>query len=121
MKELTEYQKNLWAAISGSGVKASELVVFAGRQTGKSMISRYHQQWLDIMGEPKPAFSKVDHSLVDGEPWYTIKCHPTVSKWIRNLPKNNRWHETIDTNWYAFADTFDVCEQVYVELGLKFN
>jgi hypothetical protein len=119
MKELTEYQKNLWAALSGSGVKPSEvMIISSGRQTGKSVYSQYVQEWYNSM---TPLFKKIDSAIVDGEPWYTVKCRPEVSSWIRSQPNNSRWHETIDTNWYVYADTFDVCEQLYVELGLKFT
>ena len=119
MKELTEYQKNLWAALSGSGVKPSEvMIISSGRQTGKSVYSQYVQEWYNSM---TPLFKKIDSAIVDGEPWYTVKCRPEVGSWIRSQPNNKRWHETIDTNWYVYADTFDVCEQLYVELGLKFT
>lgn len=122
MNELTEYQKNLWAALSGSGVKASELtIISSGRQMGKSTYKQYAQQWFDEMDQSAPPFKKIDSATVDGDPWYTVKCRPEVSRWIRSQPANSRWHEHIDTNWYIYRDTFDVCEQVYVELGLKFS
>lgn len=123
MNELHDYQKDLWAAISGSGVKPNELqIIFSGRQSGKSMINQYLNNWSSIMGEniPVPAFSKIDKSKVDGVPWYTIKCKPEVSQWIRSRPNQDQWHEHIDSQWYMYKDTFDVCESIYIQLGLKF-
>lgn len=119
MNELLECQKNLWAALSGSGVKPSEvMIISSGRQTGKS---HYYQMLRELSDLMEQAFKKIDSATVDGEPWYTVKCRPEVGSWIRSLPNNGRWHETIDTNWYVYADTFDVCEQLYIELGLKFT
>ena len=117
--ELHPYQKKILFDIESGGFKSGELMVIGSyRQTGKSVYNQYVQEWYNSM---TPLFKKIDSAIVDGEPWYTVKCRPEVGSWIRSQPNNGRWHETIDTNWYVYADTFDVCEQLYVELGLKFT
>lgn len=57
---------------------------------------------------------------VDGKLWYTVKCNSEVGKWIRTLSKD-LWYEHVDTNWYIRDTMFDLHEQVYVQLGLKFT
>jgi hypothetical protein len=117
--ELHPYQKKILFDIESGGLKPGEIMVIAsGRQVGKSVYNQYVHEWYNSM---TPLFKKIDSATVDGEPWYTVKCRPNVSSWIRSQPNNGRWHETIDSNWYVYADTFDVCEQLYVELGLKFS
>ena len=56
---------------------------------------------------------------VDGEPWHTIKCKPEISKWIRT--QDSSWHEHIDANWYLHRNMFDISEELYMLLVLKFG
>ena len=116
--ELQPWQSKLLTDLQTGGFKPGEMMIIsAGRQTGKS---HYYQMLRELSNLMEQAFKKIDSATVDGEPWYTVKCRPEVASWIRRQPNNGRWHETIDTNWYMYADTFDICEQLYVELGLKF-
>jgi hypothetical protein len=44
------WQKDLWAAVAGSGVKPGEIMVIgSGRQTGKSTYKMAVEQWMRMM------------------------------------------------------------------------
>jgi hypothetical protein len=102
-----------------TGIRKGEItIMMSARQTGKSYYNQYAANWNSIM---EPPFKKIGQAEVDGEPWYTVKCTQEVGKFIRGQSgKGARWQETIDTNWYVYADTFDVCEDIYLQLGLKY-
>jgi hypothetical protein len=119
MTELKNYQKDLWAALSGAGVKPGEFVIYTGRNSGKSHLIRYMAQWQELMGEKIP-YKKLDQSLVDGKTWYTIKCNSEVARWLRDRLDHNSCYEHIAQSWHVERNTFDICESVYIQLGLKF-
>jgi hypothetical protein len=121
MNNLPEWQKNLWAALSGSGVKPGELMItFAGRQTGKSQIAQYMADWQELMGEKYP-YRKLTQSPVDGQMWYTIRCNSEVARWLRDNQDVNHCYEHIDPSWQVERNTFDVSESMYIQIGLKFS
>ena len=77
------------------------------------------QQWELI--EPWPHHLTVmDKSLVDGEPWYTVRCSKEAAKWLREQWEET-WHQHIDHNWYTIANTFDVNEETYIMLKLQWG
>jgi hypothetical protein len=116
--KMYEWQMKILADIETGGLKPGEMMIISsGRQIGKSVYKQYVQEWYNNM---IPPFTKIDSARVDGQPWYTVKCRREVASWIRSQPEDNRWREYIDNDWYLHGDTFDVCEQVYIELGLKF-
>jgi len=44
------WQKDIWAAVAGSGVKPGEIMVISsGRQTGKSRYKMAVEQWMRMM------------------------------------------------------------------------
>lgn len=115
--KLQDYQKKL---INGFA-KGEITVITAARQTGKSTYNQYAQQWAEMM-TPQAPFRKMSQTLVDGKPWYTIKCNTTVGEFIRNQPgQGTRWYEHIDTNWYVHKTMFDISEELYIQVGLKFD
>mgnify|MGYP000718105426 FL=1 len=65
-------------------------------------------------------YRKIDSVLVDGNRWYTIKCNKEVAAWIRTLPgEHTQWYEHLDSSWYINTNKFDITEQVYMQIGLK--
>lgn len=110
---LTDWQKNLF-----DGFKPGEMMIIsAGRNTGKSQMSQYLNQWESIF---MPPFRKTTSAVVDGETWHTVRCDTQVGKWIRTQdPKF--WHEHIDQNWMVYKNTFDIHEKIYTMLGVKFT
>lgn len=115
---MQEWQKDVWAAISGSGIKAKEMNIFvAGRQVGKSAIA---QMW--NMVEPKPAHTVIADAIVDGEKWYTIGCNSEVAAWVREQPgEGTQWDRLIDARWYIHNSSFDVHEEFYMMLKLRWG
>lgn len=105
--------------IESYGARPGEIrVMMASRQTGKSVLSQYAAHWSSIM---EPPFEKIGRATVDGEPWYTVKCNREVSQFIRSQSgEDKRWFPHIDGRWYVHTDTFDICEDIYLQLGLKY-
>ena len=103
-----------------NGFKNGEMMIISsGRQTGKSHWNKIVADWQELMGEKIP-YKKIDQSLVDGAVWYTVKCNSEVGRWLRDRQDNNSCYEHIDQSWHVERNTFDVCESVYIQLGLKF-
>ncbi len=103
-----------------TGVKHGELMVVSpGRQLGKSTINKMIYDHESMMLEAVP-FKNAGKAMVDGEMWYTIKCNTRVAEWIRTFPEKGNWYEHVDTNWYVHKSMFDITEQLYIQLGLKF-
>ena len=74
--------------------------------------------------EKGPNIQVLSKSLVDGEPWYTISCLREASIWIRNThsdQENKLWFENIDDNWRVNFDVFDVNEQFYALVMLRWS
>jgi hypothetical protein len=47
---MQNWQKDIWAAVAGSGVKPGEIMVIgSGRQTGKSTYKMVVEQWMRMM------------------------------------------------------------------------
>jgi len=117
MKNLTDYQKKMLEGYC----KGDLQIVMAGRQTGKSMLNQYAESYRKMMEELTP-YKKISTATVDGAPWYTIKCNSKVSEFIRTQSgQDARWYEHIDPNWYVHKNMFDVNEELYIQVGLKFE
>jgi hypothetical protein len=117
MTTLHNYQKKLFEGFS----KGELTVISAARQTGKSTYSQYARLWAEMM-TPQRTFSKVSQTLVDGLPWYTIKCNRDVGEFIRSQSgEHTRWYEHIDSNWYVHKNMFDISEELYLQVSLKFS
>lgn len=99
------------------GVKAGEMkVIYTGRQTGKSLMSQYLNQWSDIF-ETLPAFEKLDAETVDGKPWYTVACRKDVSAWVRQQPKD-QWYEHKQQARHQ-RGVFDMPESLFIIMSMK--
>jgi hypothetical protein len=74
------------------------------------------------MQEQQPKCKIITSAEVDGKTWYTIACRKEVSMWIReNSVENESWYEHIDSNWTVYRNMFDVSEELYMMIVLKFG
>lgn len=120
--ELKSYQQVYLDKIS-AGFKQGEMAIIAsGRQIGKSIINQYLQQWSDMQEQTQPKCKIITQAKVDGKPWYTIACQKDVSMWVReNGLENTDWYEHIDEKWNVYRNMFDIQEELYLMLVLKFG
>jgi hypothetical protein len=98
------------------GIRKGEMfVISSGRQSGKSMLNTVYQQWVDT---GRANFETHGGStLVDGHPWYQISCSAEVARWIRTQEKT-QWYEEPTVRYRSL---FDVSEQLYLMLGMKWQ
>lgn len=116
--DLKPYQKEIYERLT----KGQGYVQFTGRQTGKSLVNQYLQQWHSMQEAIAPKYKIISQALVDDKPWYTITCQKDVSMWVReNGVENTDWFEHIDTSWHVHKNVFDVCEEFYMLIVLKFG
>lgn len=113
------WQKDLWAALSGSGIKASEMKIYmGGRNIGKSVMAQMWNQYQ----EESPYSKIIDKSIVDNKQFYTVQCNKIASDWVRSQDgKNADWYEHIDKNWIVDRTRFDISEDFYLMLKLRFG
>jgi hypothetical protein len=111
---LYPWQKDLLNKLNG--LKPGEMtIVISGRRTGKSVYNQYMQY---LQAEP---YKIVSTAEVDGSLWRTVKCNKPVCAWIRSQEQKDVWFEHIDTNWYVHGSMFDISEELYMMLVLKFG
>lgn len=60
----------------------------------------------------KPDIMLLDSALVDNHIWHTVKLSVPASQWLVCQPVNE---------WYAHSDCFDVSDQLYTALNLKWK
>lgn len=112
--QLKPYQLDLIDKLKG--YKPGELVLFTGgRQIGKSHITQMYREIIDT-----PSFIKDQGTLVDGVPWYVVKCKKEVAAWIRTQD-SSMWYEHIDSQWFVYKDRFDVHEKLVTMISIKFG
>lgn len=112
--KLTEFQQHILDRLNTADIRYT-----AGRQTGKSTYRQYINQWHSMMQESQPKYKIVTSAQVDGKTWHTVQCSSEVSEWIR---KNHiDWQEHIDSNWTIYKNIFDMPEELYMLLVLKFG
>lgn len=71
---------------------------------------------------PVRSFEKITQSLVDGKMFYTIRCYKDISRWIREQPGEDAdWYQHIDSNWHIDYNMFDVSEEFYIMLKLRWG
>lgn len=109
------WQKDMWAACTGSDPKEMKIIM-NGRQIGKSYMA---QMWTEVFAY-EDFYQKIDQAIVDNEQWFTVKCSPGISKWVKSQPKN-MWYEHIDKNWQVYKNAFDIHEKIYTMLQLKYS
>ena len=84
----------------------------------------YTNQWQPNMPTfTDDPFCKVETTaIVDDVKFYTIYCHKTISDWIRKQPDENKeWYQHIDRDWTMHANKFDISEEMYLMLKLKWS
>lgn len=89
----------------------------AGRRIGKSYMA---QMWAEMT---KPPFCQVITSaIVDGRKFFTIWSSKEISNWVREQEyENKEWFEHIDHNWNVDRNKFDISEEFYMMLRLKWG
>ena len=101
-------------------LNGKSILQIAGRHIGKSTTMKEFTKKYIAMQEERTVLHKVISSAeVDGEPWLTVKCNYEVAKWLRK--QKSSWHEHIDQQWNVYLDTFDISEELYLMLVLKFG
>lgn len=104
-----------------AGTPAKQMTIFTGgRQVGKSMLNSVYEQMKEFADLK---YQEITSARVDGEMWYTIQCVPEVSKWIRTHEEHEgtQWDQLIDNNWVVFFNKFDVHEEFYMLLKLRWG
>ena len=102
--------------IETGGIKNGELMVMMARQTGKSMLNQMYGM------ASQPPIRVLDKAMVDGEQWYTISCLRATSIWIREnyaAQEDKTWFQNIDEKWNINFNVFDVHEELYTLLVLR--
>lgn len=116
--ELKPYQQALFDKMSAGGFKPGELFLFAGgRRTGKSMLNAMYGT---MMEQSQPRYQITDQADVDGATWYTVTCIREVSAWVREQSEKLQFSH-IDQNWTLYHNRFDIHEELYSLLVLKFS
>jgi hypothetical protein len=112
-----KWRKDLWAALSGSDPK--EMKIYSGgRKIGKSTFA---QMW-NIIEDDKPKCIVLESYPVDTNKWHTVECIKEVSNWIRQQPNSGKeWFEHIDQNWILDRNKFDISNEFYLMLKLRWG
>ena len=113
--DLNPYQQVLLDRMSSGGFRAGELMTIASG-SGKSMLNNL----CESMITPHRKFQITDQAQVDGATWYTITCVREVSEWIRKQPEELQYSH-IDKNWTIYHNKFDMHENLYSILALKWS
>ncbi len=113
-----DWQKDIWAAFAGSDPREMKIVM-GGRQIGKSVMA---QMWNEVNEMQSKPYTEETSAEVDGRMWYTISCTKPVAEWIRQQPgEHTQWDNLIDNKWYIYFDRFDVHEEFYMMLKLRWG
>jgi hypothetical protein len=113
-----KWQKDLWAALSGSDPKEMKIYM-GGRNIGKSVMA---QMWNTIHENPKPTCIVLASFPVDTNKWHTVQCSKEIADWIRSQPgESKEWFEHIDQNWVLDRNKFDISLEFYLMLRLKWG
>jgi hypothetical protein len=112
-----EWQKDLWAVVAGSDPREMKIYM-GGRNVGKSVMS---QMWNQMFTELVQC-EIIDKSIVDNKQFYTVKCSKDIADWLRNQPgENEQWYQHIDHNWIMDRTMFDIDEDLYLILKLRWG
>lgn len=95
------------------GWKPGEMMIMgSGRGTGKSV-------WSNMVRDlTMPDVKVLDSAEVDGKTWYTVQLSIPARAWLREQPPEH-WQEHI--GYYINRSFFDISEQMYSALKLKWN
>lgn len=76
--------------------------------------------WNEIVQSLKvPDIRTLTSAVVDDKMWYTVKLSMPAQDWIRYQPQEH-WQELQSRN-YVETGCFDVSEQLYTALKLKYG
>ncbi len=77
------------------------------------------QQWNQVLVSDSH-IKVISKGLVDGLPWYTVKCSREAAAWLR-AQDQGQWHQHIDHNWYTVSGVFDIDQETYIMLKLQWG
>lgn len=69
-----------------------------------------------------PSVQVLDQAIVDGRQWYTISCLRDTSTWIRETfaeDEDTKWYQNIDAKWRINFNVFDVDEELFSLIALR--
>ncbi len=114
-----KWKRDFWAAVAGSDPKEMKIIM-NGRQIGKSVMA---QMWNQKMEDIESKYCEViTQAKVDNIPFYTVQCSKPIADWIRQQPReNDDWYQHIDQNWYVDRTMFDISEEFYMMLKLRWG
>lgn len=91
-------------------------ITLAGMPIGKSIMA---QMWSE---KPSSFCQVITSATVDGRKFFTIWSSKEISNWVRAQENENaEWYEHIDHNWNIDRNKFDVSEEFYMMLKLKWG
>jgi hypothetical protein len=70
----------------------------------------------------QPKIRVLNKSIVDGGQWYTVSCAREASIWLRDTygdQEGKMWFQNIDELWHISYNIFDINEDIYTLLTLK--
>ena len=113
-----DWQRDLLKTLQG--IKPGTMNIYmSGRQVGKSAMA---QMWKEVSSMGDRLYSEEASAGVDGRMWYTVRCTKAVANWIREQPgQGTQWENLIDQRWYMYLDMFDVHEEFYMMLKLRWG
>lgn len=118
---MQDWQKDIYTKLAQSDPREMKMYM-GGRQIGKSAIAKMWQVVYANEQEKKMTCEVITKTLVDTKPFYTVQCSKAVSDWIREQPEQNKdWFEHIDQNWYVDRNKFDISEEFYMMLRLRWG
>jgi len=116
--ELKPYQKMIVDNLRNLNGKS--VMQIAARHVSKTTTMREFSEKFSAMREERTVLHKVvSRAEVDNEPWLTIRCNREVANWLRT--KKTSCHKHVDQPWNAYLETFDISEELYMMLVLKFG
>lgn len=78
------------------------------------------QMWNIVSDEPKHRI--LTSYPVDKENWHTIQCIKEVADWVRRQPNHSKeWYEHIDKIGAVYRTRFDVSNEFYLMLKLRWG
>jgi hypothetical protein len=112
-----KWQRDLWTSLSGSDPREMKIIM-NGRNIGKSVMA---QMWNQVFLEPMKC-EIITQAKVDNIQFYTVKCSKPIADWVRQQPReNDDWYQHIDQNWYVDMTMFDISEEFYMMLKLRWG
>lgn len=113
-----DWQRDLLKNLQG--IKPGTMNIYmSGRQVGKSVMA---QMWTEVAAMDNKLYTEEASAEVDGRMWYTVKCTKPVAEWVRQQPgEGTQWDNLIDNRWYVYFDMFDMHEEFYMMLKLRWG